>query len=236
MVATNDSYQTTWDQYWGDITAQTGAALWDVAPDHAAARDLKTVQAHLANDRPLVDLGCGNATQTWFFGQHFDRVVGVDISQVVIDAVAEKSTMANVSFRQLDILDVDACRSLHADIGDAHVYIRGVIHQLNPDHWQQAIAGLQTLIGQTGTALIVELGGKAHRMMAQIQTPPPKLAEVLAHGIRPAALAPGDIQKLFGDNFEILAHGDTAMHTTQPLPDGNLLQIPAEYWAVRQRG
>ncbi len=233
-MADNDSYGTTWDQYWGDITAQTGAALWDVAPDEAAARDLRAVREHLADDHPLIDLGCGNATQTWFFGQHFSQVIGVDVSQVVIDAVSAKSNMPSVRFRQLDILDADACKSLHAEVGDAHVYVRGVIHQLDPSDWQQAVTGIRTLIGATGTALVVELAAAAHQMISQIQTPPPKLAEVLAHGIRPAALGPGDIQQLFG-GFEVLAHGDTSIHTTQPLPDGNLLVIPAEYWALRAR-
>lgn len=227
------SYANTWDHYWGDITAQTGAALWDVAPDNAAARDLEEVRSHLPNNRPLIDLGCGNGTQTLFFGQHYSRVIGVDVSAVVIEAVCDRPHPPEVSFRQLDVLSKDACTALHAEIGDAHVYVRGVIHQLDPKDWGLAVAGIRTLIGSTATALIVELGAAAHELMARIHEPPPKLAEVLAHGIIPAALGPGAIEQLFGDGLEVLAHGDTAIHTTQPLPDGSRLSIPAEYWALR---
>lgn len=226
------SYANIWDQYWGDITAQTGAALWDVAPDNAAARDLEAVREHFPDDRVMIDLGCGNGTQTVYLGQHYSRVLGVDISEVVIDAVQSRPHPPAVSYRQFDLLNEDACTSLWTEIGDAHVYVRGVIHQLERKDWAQAVAGIRTLIGSTATALIVELGAAAHGLMARIHEPPPKLAEVLAHGIVPAALGPGAIEELFG-GFEVLAHGETAIHTTQPLPDGSRLTIPAEYWALR---
>jgi len=206
-----------------------------VAPDAAAARDLDANRRHLPDDRPLIDVGCGNGTQTLYFGQHYSRVLGVDISEVVIEAVRAKPHPPGVSYRQLDLLNKDACTALHAELGDAHVYVRGVIHQLHPNDWGRAVAGIRTLIGVDATALIVELGAAAHRLMARIHEhePPPKLAEVLAHGIVPAALGLGASKELFGNGFEVLAHGNTAIHTTQPLPDGNQLTIPAEYWALR---
>lgn len=59
--------------------------LWDAGPEFVAARHLPLLADHSAGRRTLVDLGCGNGTQTWYLASGYPRVVGVDISQAAVE-------------------------------------------------------------------------------------------------------------------------------------------------------
>ena len=77
-------YLTSWESFWSTSTGTPGEIFWDADPAHAAQQDLALFQDHVDPQLPLVDLGCGNGTQTRFLANHFTRVIGTEISPAAV--------------------------------------------------------------------------------------------------------------------------------------------------------
>lgn len=226
-------YEGLWNSYWSDLAAEPHAAIWDVDPELAAALHLPLFQAHVDPTLPMIDLGCGNGTQTAYLGRHFDRTIGVDISDTAIRRAQALNSSPSTEYRQLDVLDLEAVNRLHQETGDVNVYVRTVIHQLGPAEWPTFVEAVATLTGRAGAAFLVELGPAAHQYFTDtIATHglPDKLGQALEHGLRPAELPEGELVNLLqAHGFHIVARGPLDYHTTQELPDGDRMVIPAEY-------
>ena len=105
-------YREAWDGYWREVTPQPGAAFWDSTPDQAVKRELPLFQGVFDLQLPLIDVGCGNGTQTRGLADAFPRVIGVDVSEEALGGARLHHGAANVD-------------------GDANLYLRGVLHQLH---------------------------------------------------------------------------------------------------------
>src|SRR5690606_38952711 len=58
-------YREAWEGFWSEAPGEEGAVFWDAEPALTAARHLALFEPHLLDPGlPLVDLGCGNGTQT----------------------------------------------------------------------------------------------------------------------------------------------------------------------------
>ena len=80
-----NQYKSSWEGFWSTLTGEPQEVLWNVSPALAAALDLNHFQDLIvANSLPLVDVGCGDGTQTHYFSGHMRRTVGVDISASAI--------------------------------------------------------------------------------------------------------------------------------------------------------
>ena len=77
-------YRGVWQSYWGSLSGASGEAFWDSDPAFGAAIDLPRFETLADHALPLVDVGCGNGTQTRFFSRDFRRVVGVDVSEEAV--------------------------------------------------------------------------------------------------------------------------------------------------------
>src|SRR5829696_916840 len=64
-------YRSIWESYWGSLSGAPGEVFWDAAPAAGAALDLPRFQAFADSSLPLLDVGCGNGTQTRFLADHF---------------------------------------------------------------------------------------------------------------------------------------------------------------------
>lgn len=233
------SYQESWDGYWRDVTPRPGMALWDSTPDQAVERELPLFRGTFDLQLPLVDVGCGNGTQTRCLADNFARVIGVDVSGEALRGARLHHGATNVEYRVLDLLDSAAVRALHAELGDANLYLRGVLHQLRAEDRMPAVHNLAALLGERGQAFLVELTPAAEHLFASLaqrsEGPPVKLQHILSHGIVPAMLQEGDIPTLFHQaGFVLRAQGPTTVVTTQTLPNSEIIEVPCDYFLFQR--
>ncbi len=106
-------YLTSWESFWSTSTGAPGEIFWDADPAHAAQQDLALFQDYADPQLPLIDLGCGNGTQTRFLANHFARVIGTEISPAAVQIAQTKQAAPNASYRVLDVLCPDDAQALH---------------------------------------------------------------------------------------------------------------------------
>lgn len=64
-MAVTSRYLGAWEGFWRDAPEEPGSVIWDAEPALGAERHLTLFRPHLADPAlPVVDLGCGNGTQT----------------------------------------------------------------------------------------------------------------------------------------------------------------------------
>lgn len=233
------SYKESWDSYWRDVTPRPGVALWDSAPDQAVERELPLFRGAFDLQLPVIDVGCGNGTQTRCLADNFSRVIGVDVAEEALRGARLHHGAANVEYRALDLLDGAAVRALHAELEDANLYLRGVLHQLRAEDRTPAVHNLAALLGERGQAFLVELAPAADHLFASLaqrsEGPPVKLQHILSHGIAPAMLQEGDIPALFHQaGFVLRTQGLTTVVTTQTLPSGEIIEVPCDYFLFQR--
>jgi hypothetical protein len=182
---TMTSLRTQWESFWQQLPEETGAALWDSAPEFTAARHLPLFEPHFDPDLPLLDLGCGNSTQSLFFATKFPRVIGIDIAGSAISSARRNNAAPNIEFRVMDLLDAEAVAELHDQVGDVNVYMRAVVHQLPWIQRWPAVAALSELIGSRGHLFNHELTSATTDAVAGLLNAPggapPKVHRLFTH-------------------------------------------------------
>ncbi|MFM9372256.1 class I SAM-dependent methyltransferase [Streptomyces sp. Da 82-17] len=237
MSVTN-TYKAAWEGFWSEAPQEQGSVFWDAEPAVTAELHLASFEPHLtAAHLPLVDLGCGNGTQTRYFAGRFGTVVGTDLSDAAVEHARTSDPEGLADYRQLDAADRDGVAGLHAELGDANVYMRGVLHQCGPADQQPLVDNIATLLGERGRAVVVEpaeAAGAALRALAQGPSgPPPKLAPVLRHGIAPGTVPDSAVPELFAAaGLVVLAEGRLPLTTTDFGPDGRRIELPSNWWVV----
>lgn len=238
-MASTNRYLASWERYWSTATGAPGEILWDADPAHAAQQDLVLFQDHADPQLPLIDLGCGNGTQTRFLADHFARVIGTEISPAAVAIAHTKNAAPNISYRILDMLSPHDAQTLHQEIGDANIYMRTVLHQLLPADHATAIQSIERLLGIRGILYLIELSSAAEPYFTQLikqYGPPPGLARVFQHEITPGRLNENELDVLFpSDRFTLLRTGQSQIHTVHTLPTGEVAKVPAFYAILRQR-
>jgi len=238
-MASPNRYLTSWESFWSTTTGAPGEIFWDADPAHAAQQDLALFQSAADPQLPLIDVGCGNGTQTRFLAGHFAKVLGTEISPAAVDIARTKNAAPNISYRILDVLSPDAAQALHEEIGDANLYMRTLLHQLSPADHATAIQSIERLLGRNGVLYLIELSSAAEPFFAQLikqYGPPPGLARVFQHQITPGMLNENELEKLFPpDRFTLLRTGKSYIQTVHSLPTGEVVKVPAFYAILRQR-
>ncbi|MEU2432805.1 class I SAM-dependent methyltransferase [Streptomyces sp. NPDC007861] len=241
-MSVTSRYKDAWEGFWREAPAEPGAVFWDAEPAVAAGVHLPLFEPHLAASAlPLVDLGCGNGTQTRFLAGHFAQVLGVDLASAAVDHARQQGKDGEVEFRVLDAVDASAVGGLHAELGDVNVYMRGVLHQCEPQDRAALAESVATLVGETGRAFVVELAEAAGRAIAGLAQspsgPPAKLLPVLRHGIAPGAVADAEMPACFRSaGLGILASGALPLATTEHGPDGARVEVPSNWLVVGRNG
>lgn len=238
-MTTANRYLTSWENYWSTLTGTPGEIFWDADPVHASKQDLTLFQGYCDPRLPLIDVGCGNGTQTRFLADHYARVIGTEIAPAAVELAGKTNGAANISYRLLDVLRSDDAQALHDEIGDANLYLRAVLHQLSPADQPTAIQCLERLLGAAGTLYLIELSSAAEPFFAQLiqqYGPPPGLARVFQHQITPGMLHENNLASLFpADRFTLLKTGPSHVRTVHSLPTGEVVQVPAFYAVIRRR-
>ncbi|CAL9621922.1 hypothetical protein SUDANB108_05889 [Streptomyces sp. enrichment culture] len=241
-MSVTSRYRESWEGFWREASDAPGAVLWDAEPALTAGRHLALFEPHLADPAlPLVDLGCGNGTQTRYLAGRFPRVVGADLSAAALEHARRADPAGQATYRQLDAAEKGEVQALHAELGDANVYVRGVLHQCEPDDRQALADGIATLAGDCGRAFLVELSGAAKAVLRGLASgpdgPPPKLAPVFRHGIAPGEVADEAVPAyLRSAGLTVLASGELPLATTEYRPDGTRIELPSQWLVVGRTG
>lgn len=138
------------------------------------------------------------------------------------------------------MVDGPAVAALSAELGDATIYMRGLLHQLAPEDRDVLAHTIATLLGRRGRAFVVEPGeatGKAlGALMQDPEGPPGKLRPVLKHGITPGAVTDAELPEYFrAAGLDVLASGDAPLATTEHAQDGTPIELPSR-WLVLGHG
>ncbi|MCF3134109.1 class I SAM-dependent methyltransferase [Streptomyces olivochromogenes] len=237
----SEDYRNAWESFWRDISDAPGEAIWDSDPSLTAVPHSELLLPFADTTRTIVDLGCGNGTQTRYLASRFARAVGVDLSHAAIEharrAAADDAGDEAVEFEQLDLTDAEAVRALHGRVGDSHVYMRAVIHQSEPQARALVAGAVAEIIGSGGRAFVVELTSGSRQVLrraaADPDGPPPKLRRVFHHGLKPAEAEDEEIPKLLREaGLDILATGETTLPQTEYLSDGTRIDLPARWFVL----
>ncbi|MEU1705228.1 class I SAM-dependent methyltransferase [Streptomyces sp. NPDC005706] len=233
----SDNYRNSWESYWRETADGTGEAIWDSDPSLSAEPHSALLLPFADTGRAIVDLGCGNGTQTRFLATRFARAVGVDLSHAAVEHARRATNGGPVEFQQLDLTDTGAVRELHERLGDSNVYMRAVIHQSEPHARAAVAAAVAELLGTDGRAFVVELTSGSRDVLKLAaggpEGPGPKLRRVFHHGLKPADADDEEIPRLLAEaGLEILATGETTVPQTEHLADGTRIDLPARWFVL----
>ncbi|WP_066943005.1 class I SAM-dependent methyltransferase [Streptomyces lushanensis] len=230
-------YREAWEGYWRETSDTPGEAIWDSDPSLTARPHSELLLPYADLSLPVVDLGCGNGTQTRYLATRFARAIGVDLSHAAIEHARRADTAKSAEFEQLDLVDRDAVRALRDRIGDTNVYMRAVIHQSEPRDRPVVAGAVAELLGERGRAFVVELTPASKAVLQQAASgpdgPPAKLRRVFDHGLKPASATDEEVPTLLrAAGLTILATGDTALAQTERMPDGSRIDLPARWFVL----
>ncbi|BAT53712.1 hypothetical protein NOS3756_26740 [Nostoc sp. NIES-3756] len=230
----NINVASAWEKYWHNTLVNSTPILWDANVERASANDLPRFQ-HLINPQlPLIDFACGNGTQTKFIAQFFPHVIGVDVSKSALEIAFIENNAANITYHLLDGLEPQQAEQLHAQIGDANIYMRTGFHHIPTEKRELLAQSLGILLGKQGVMYLIELGAGCidffNSLVEIYGNLPYELSLVTEHGILPGIVTSEDIERYF-PNFKILSQGEDLFQSIHKLPDGQYATPPA-FWAV----
>lgn len=234
-------YGSLWESYWEELPSGFGEAFWDASPEVGAAVHLRLFEPHFDPALPLVDLGCGNGTQTPFLARHYERVVGVDISASAVAQAQVENPAPNVEYFALDVLDVAQVDALREKTGPANVYMRAVIHQLSPDDRLRCARNLARLTGPRGCVFDQELIRESYEVFERLLTESPdelpRLTRLAGHfqvGLKTTAAGAENLDRIFAEaGYTVLATDRMELPTSERFADGSVLRMPAQYVIAR---
>ncbi|MFJ5222401.1 class I SAM-dependent methyltransferase [Streptomyces sp. NPDC088400] len=230
-------YREAWEGFWRETSGTPGEAIWDCDPSLASIPHSELLLPHADASLPVVDLGCGNGTQTRYLATRFARAIGVDLSDAAIALARRADTAGTAEFEQLNLVDRDAVRALRDRTGDTNVYMRAVIHQSEPQDRTAVAEAVAELLGVRGRAFVAELTSASRAVLQQASAgpdgPPEKLRRVFDHGLKPAGAEDEEVPGLLrAAGLTILASGDTVLAQTEQLPDGTRIDLPARWFVL----
>ncbi|MFC0499541.1 class I SAM-dependent methyltransferase [Streptomyces mutabilis] len=239
-MSVTSRYRNAWESFWSEAPEGPGAVFWDAEPMLTAGRHLAHFEPHVVDPGlPMIDLGCGNGTQTRYLAERFGHVVGADLSAAALGHARRADPADRAAYRQLDAADKAEAETLHAELGDANVYVRGVLHQCEPDDRQPLADALAAFLGARGRAFLVEPSQAAGTVLMGLfqgpDGPPAKLAPVLRHGLTPGVVPDDAVpEHLRAAGLTVLASGELPLVTTEYTMDGTRIELPSA-WVVAGR-
>jgi SAM-dependent methyltransferase len=234
-------YSAAWEGFWSEAAYSQGDAIWDSDPDVTAATHVPIFEPYLDPSLPMLDLGCGNGTQTRYLATRYQPMIGIDLSGSAIERARALDVDKRVQFRLANVLDRGVPEALHQEFGDLNVYMRGIIHQSEPADRDTVSAAVATLIGADGRVFCLELAIAAAPLLRAIAGspagPPEKIQKMFKHGLTPAqiddAALAGYVERA---GIRIAHQGTLPLHSTLNDPATTLpYQFPMVYFIGQRR-
>ncbi|HJV99481.1 MAG TPA: class I SAM-dependent methyltransferase [Arthrobacter sp.] len=234
-----------WDRYWAGI-AQTGAqseVLWDSGSDHEMLGYAEVLQRHLDPALPVVDVGCGHGSFTRALAPFFPQAVGVDVSAHAVERAREGSAgMDNVTFLVRDMTQPGAGAGLAGSAG-ANVFIRGVLHVLEPADQLALVDNLRQLLGTRGAVFLAETNFQGNpveyvsHLGATVEAIPAPLERAIRGLPMPGHFGPAERSRaLPPDTWELLEDGPATIETNPMTGDAAASLVPGYFAVLRPRG
>ncbi len=218
---------TSWNSFWSgvDATGDGGDVLWDASASDEALRYVDLLAENGDQRLPVVDVGCGNGRLTRLLAPRFPRALGVDLSPDAIALARGEGPTPMVEFRALDMTGPGEGERLRAELGEANVLVRGLLHVLDAPARRRLAANLADLVGPGGAVLIAEtnhrgpLLGYLESLGAGPRGMPGPLARAIATGIpKPRPYGEAELDASFpAERWRRVLIDDDAAITTIPL-------------------
>ncbi len=233
-----------WERFWTGVrsTGSAGEVLWDVEHREETALTAERLRTHADMGLPMVDLGCGNGRRAAMLAGFCPRIVGVDVSAAAIArARAEFGSDPRLEFRVADVTDPATGPALAAEIGDANVYVRGVLHVVAAKARPVVVRNIAHLLGRRGTLHLCETnapGDPLDYLITQGVTPtrmPAMVHRLVAAGITPPShFGAAELAEHFPrSRWRVLAEGPTHMYGLAVRPGEAPQRIPSYYAVLR---
>ena len=233
-----------WDRYWAGI-ARTGAqseVLWDSGSDHELLGYADVLQRHLDPTLPIVDVGCGHGSFTRALAPYFPQAIGVDVSaHAVARARNESAGMDNVTYLVRDMTQPGAGAGL-AGGTDANVFIRGVLHVLEPANQVALVDNLRDLVGTRGTVFLAETNFQGNpveyvtHLGATREAIPAPLERAIRELPMPGHFGPAQRSRVLPpDAWELLEDGPTTIETNPMTGDAAASLVPGYFAVLKPR-
>jgi SAM-dependent methyltransferase len=238
------SQEEAWERYWSTVRSMgsTGDVLWDTDAPAEFAMVAAQLRQHADISLPIVDLGCGSGRQARSLAALAPRVVGIDGSAAAI-AHAQRDA-AGVEFRVADIAEPGLGERLAAELGDANVHIRGVLHVIDDAQRRTVADTIAAVLGARGTLYLCETnhtGDALDYLVTQGARPtflPAVVDRLVRSGVRaPRHFGPAELAEFFPPPaWSVLAQGPTVLYGVPVEPGGALQRIPALFAVLRRSG
>lgn len=243
-----------WDTYWAGIrgAGAGGEVLWDSGTDHEFLGYRDVLLRYLDPALPVVDVGCGHGSFTRALAEVFPEVIGVDVSA---NAVAHASAHAvegahgsadggsggRIRFEARDMTRPGAAEGLAGD-GGANVFIRGVLHVLDPADQAALVENLRLLTGSGGTVFLAETNfqGNPVEYVSHLGATARNIPAPLERAIRglpmPGHFGPEERSRVLPpDAWELLVDGEVAIETNPLTGVGGHSRVPGYFAVLRRR-
>jgi SAM-dependent methyltransferase len=233
-----------WDRYWAGI-AQTGAhseVLWDSGSDHELLGYAHLLQRHLDPTLPIVDVGCGHGSFTRALAPFFPEAIGVDVSaHAVVRARNESAGIGNVTYLVRDMTQPGAGAGL-AGSTDANVFIRGVLHVLEPAKQLALVDSLRELVGTRGAIFLAETNfqGSPVEYVTHLGATRGDIPAPLERAIRglpmPGHFGPAECRRVLPpEAWELVEEGPTTIETNPMTGDAAASRVPGYFAVLKPR-
>ncbi|GGC95663.1 methyltransferase [Tersicoccus solisilvae] len=224
-----------WTRFWAGIAdgELTEPVLWEGRVDAEAQEHLERVAPWVGPGPAVLDVGCGTGWLTAALARTHAPTIGVDVAPDAI-ALARRTHPGVARFETADLTDPATAAALHAELGDCHVVVRGVLHVLAATQQRALVAAIRILLGGSGRLYLAETnvgGGPLDYLTAAGAGAggiPGPLAQAIRTLPRPGHVGPAERAALFpAPDWDLLADGPARLG----LAGGS--EVDA-YWAVLQ--
>lgn len=233
-----------WQRYWAGVTTtgSAGEVLWDVDTDDEFVAYRELLTAHTDTSLPVVDLGCGNGRFTRWLATVFPLAVGVDVADAAVRRARLESAPSipggRLEFRTVDVTSTAAVAPLAEEYGPVNVFVRGVLHVLDPPAQRRLAAGAHQLVGDTGRLLLAETAfrGSGLRYLESLGAGPRGIPGPLARAIgglpRPGAFGPAERAACFpAADWTVVTQADSLIRAV-PMRSAGVPELIPGYVAV----
>lgn len=149
-------------KYWDNFYATEQLGIEDIPSQFAAF-----VLSEFSGKKTIIDIGCGNGRDSFFFSRHISRVIGVDASKRAIDYCNKKRAhlgFDDSEFRCLDLSKLDSCigflESISSELQDSVLYARFILHAID-EGVEANFLKLSSIVSEKGGVVAIEF--RTHR-------------------------------------------------------------------------